>query len=61
MPSRNLPESWIRPFRSCSIRWESPYFKGYLYLRDCIKLVAKDFDRLGSIMKTVYPVVAEKY
>ena len=38
-----------------------PNFKGYLYLRDCIKLVAKDFDRLGSIMKTVYPVVAEKY
>lgn len=38
-----------------------PHFKGYLYLRDCIKLVAKDFDRLGSIMKTVYPTVAERY
>jgi two-component system response regulator (stage 0 sporulation protein A) len=38
-----------------------PHFKGYLYLRDCIKLVAKDFDRLGSIMKTVYPIVAERY
>jgi two-component system response regulator (stage 0 sporulation protein A) len=38
-----------------------PNFKGYLYLRDCIKLVAKDFDRLGSIMKTVYPIVAERY
>lgn len=38
-----------------------PHFKGYLYLRDCIKLVACDFDRLGSIMKTVYPIVAERY
>ena len=38
-----------------------PHFKGYLYLRDCIGLVARDFDRLGSIMKTVYPIVAERY
>ncbi|MFW5980513.1 MAG: sporulation transcription factor Spo0A [Halanaerobiaceae bacterium] len=37
------------------------HIKGYLYLREAIKLVTQEIDLLGSVTKKLYPRVAEKY
>ena len=37
------------------------HIKGYLYLRDAIKLVYRDVKMLGSITKVLYPTLATMY
>ena len=37
------------------------HIKGYIYLREAIKLVIDDVELLGGITKTLYPMIAEKY
>lgn len=37
------------------------HIKGYLYLREAITMVYNEIDLLGSITKTLYPRIAEKY
>ncbi|MGL4335321.1 MAG: sporulation transcription factor Spo0A [Turicibacter sp.] len=37
------------------------HIKGYLYLRESIKMVYNDIELLGSITKVLYPDVAKKY
>ncbi len=37
------------------------HIKGYQYLRDAIQMSVNDMDMLGSITKTLYPTIAEKY
>ena len=37
------------------------HIKGYLYLREAIKLVVNNIDLLDSVTKKLYPKVAEKY
>ena len=37
------------------------YFKGYLYLKEAIKLVTEEVDLLRAITKVLYPKIAEKY
>lgn len=37
------------------------HIKGYVYLREAIKLVMDDIDLLGGITKTLYPMIAKKY
>lgn len=37
------------------------HIKGYLYLREAITMVYNEVDLLGSITKTLYPRIAEKY
>jgi len=37
------------------------HYKGYLYLRDAITMVAEQIELLGSVTKVLYPRIAEKY
>lgn len=37
------------------------HIKGYLYLREAIKMVYHDIELLGSITKILYPDIAKKY
>lgn len=37
------------------------HIKGYIYLREAIKLVIDDVELLGGITKILYPMIAEKY
>ncbi|MFS1512235.1 sporulation transcription factor Spo0A [Chengkuizengella sp. SCS-71B] len=37
------------------------HIKGYQYLREAITMVYKNIEILGSITKTLYPAIAEKY
>ena len=37
------------------------HIKGYLYLREAIKMVYNDIELLGSITKILYPDIASKY
>lgn len=37
------------------------HIKGYLYLREAVLLVIKEISLLGSVTKTLYPRIAEKY
>lgn len=37
------------------------HIKGYIYLREAIKLVIDDVELLGGITKTLYPMIAKKY
>jgi two-component system response regulator (stage 0 sporulation protein A) len=37
------------------------HIKGYLYLREAIMMVYNEVDLLGSITKTLYPRIAEKF
>ncbi|MCO8192871.1 MULTISPECIES: sporulation transcription factor Spo0A [unclassified Anaerofustis] len=37
------------------------HIKGYIYLREAIKLVIDNVELLGGITKTLYPMIAEKY
>lgn len=37
------------------------YFKGYAYLKETIKLVTEDLSILGSVTKSLYPKIADKY
>lgn len=37
------------------------HIKGYQYLREAISMSVNDMDMLGSITKTLYPTIAEKY
>jgi len=37
------------------------HIRGYLYLRDTIIMVVKQFELLGAITKELYPAIAERY
>ncbi|MEC9488018.1 MAG: sporulation transcription factor Spo0A [Halanaerobium sp.] len=37
------------------------HIKGYLYLREAIKMVVENIDLLGAVTKELYPLVAEEY
>lgn len=37
------------------------HIKGYLYLREAIKIVVNDIEMLGAVTKELYPAIAKKY
>lgn len=37
------------------------HIRGYLYLRDAIVMVVRQFELLGAITKELYPAIAERY
>lgn len=37
------------------------HIKGYIYLKSAIKIVLKDFSKINSVTKIIYPKVAEEY
>ena len=37
------------------------HIKGYLYLREAIRIVIDDMDYLGAVTKELYPAVATKF
>lgn len=37
------------------------HIKGYLYLREAIKMVVENIDLLGAVTKELYPLVADEY
>ncbi len=37
------------------------HIKGYLYLREAIKIIVNDIELLGAITKELYPTIAQKY
>lgn len=37
------------------------HIKGYMYMRDAIKMVIQDVDLLGGITKDLYPTIGKKY
>lgn len=37
------------------------HIKGYMYMRDAIKMVIQDVDLLGAITKELYPAIGKKY
>ena len=37
------------------------HIKGYLYLREAIKIVVNDIELLGAVTKELYPAIAKKY
>lgn len=37
------------------------HIKGYLYLREAIKIIVNDVELLGAVTKELYPMIAQKY